>query len=101
MPTSKSWTYANRQLEALTSIGLPNSSPLADAAHTVPFLASSKTTHTHESPHITCPPSLPSPSLFVQDGEFVGGCDIITADFQSGDLAKLLTEKKLLEEEAN
>ena len=32
------------------------------------------------------------PQLYV-DGEFVGGCDIITEMFQSGELEKLLTEK--------
>ena len=32
------------------------------------------------------------PQLYV-DGEFVGGCDIITEMFQSGELEALLTEK--------
>ena len=32
------------------------------------------------------------PQLYVK-GEFVGGCDIITEMFQSGELAGLLTEK--------
>jgi monothiol glutaredoxin len=32
------------------------------------------------------------PQLYV-DGEFVGGCDIITEMFQSGELETLLTEK--------
>ena len=32
------------------------------------------------------------PQLYV-DGEFVGGCDIITEMFQSGELEKLLIEK--------
>lgn len=37
------------------------------------------------------------PQLYVA-GEFVGGCDIITAQFQSGELKDLLLEHKLLEE---
>lgn len=37
------------------------------------------------------------PQLYVA-GEFVGGCDIITAQFQSGELKELLLEHKLLEE---
>ena len=32
------------------------------------------------------------PQLYV-DGEFVGGCDIVTEMFQSGELEALLTEK--------
>ena len=32
------------------------------------------------------------PQLYV-DGEFVGGCDILTEMFQSGELESLLTEK--------
>ena len=32
------------------------------------------------------------PQLYV-DGEFVGGCDIITEMFQSGELEALMTEK--------
>jgi monothiol glutaredoxin len=32
------------------------------------------------------------PQLYVK-GEFVGGCDIITEMFQSGELATMLTEK--------
>jgi len=32
------------------------------------------------------------PQLYV-DGEFVGGCDIITEMFQSGELETLMTEK--------
>ncbi|QXM24095.1 Grx4 family monothiol glutaredoxin [Elioraea tepida] len=32
------------------------------------------------------------PQLYVK-GEFVGGCDIVTEMFQSGELAKLFTEK--------
>lgn len=32
------------------------------------------------------------PQLYVK-GEFVGGCDIVTEMFQSGELATLLTEK--------
>ena len=32
------------------------------------------------------------PQLYV-DGEFVGGCDIVTEMFQSGELETLLTEK--------
>ena len=32
------------------------------------------------------------PQLYV-DGEFVGGCDIVTEMFQSGELESLLTEK--------
>jgi len=37
------------------------------------------------------------PQLYVA-GEFVGGCDIITAQFQSGELKQLLLEHKLLKE---
>jgi monothiol glutaredoxin len=33
------------------------------------------------------------PQLYV-DGEFIGGCDIVTAMFQSGELQQLLAEKK-------
>ena len=36
------------------------------------------------------------PQLYV-DGEFVGGCDIVTAQYQSGELKELLEEKKMLE----
>ena len=32
------------------------------------------------------------PQLYVK-GEFVGGCDIVTEMFQSGELETLLTEK--------
>ena len=32
------------------------------------------------------------PQLYVK-GEFIGGCDIVTEMFQSGELATLLTEK--------
>ncbi|MCU0985357.1 MAG: monothiol glutaredoxin, Grx4 family, partial [Acetobacteraceae bacterium] len=32
------------------------------------------------------------PQLYVK-GEFVGGCDIVTEMFQSGELESLLTEK--------
>jgi monothiol glutaredoxin len=32
------------------------------------------------------------PQLYVK-GEFVGGCDIVTEMFQSGELASMLTEK--------
>jgi monothiol glutaredoxin len=35
------------------------------------------------------------PQLFVQ-GELVGGCDIVSGMFESGELQKLLQEKKLL-----
>jgi monothiol glutaredoxin len=35
------------------------------------------------------------PQLYV-DKEFVGGCDILVSMHQSGDLAKLLEEKKVL-----
>ena len=34
------------------------------------------------------------PQLYVQ-GEFVGGCDIVTEMFQSGELETLLTEKNI------
>ena len=34
------------------------------------------------------------PQLFVK-GEFVGGCDIVTEMFQSGELETLLTEKNV------
>ena len=34
------------------------------------------------------------PQLYVK-GEFVGGCDIITEMFQSGELETLLTEKEI------
>lgn len=37
------------------------------------------------------------PQLYVA-GEFVGGCDIITAQFQSGELKELLLEHNLLAE---
>jgi len=36
------------------------------------------------------------PQLYV-DGEFVGGCDIVTSQYQSGELKELLEEKKLME----
>jgi monothiol glutaredoxin len=39
------------------------------------------------------------PQLYV-DGEFVGGCDIITEMFQAGELATLFAEKGLVEPEA-
>jgi monothiol glutaredoxin len=39
------------------------------------------------------------PQLYVQ-GEFVGGCDIITEMFQAGELATLFAEKGLVEPEA-
>lgn len=35
------------------------------------------------------------PQLYV-DGEFVGGCDIVTEMYKNGELKKLLTDKKLL-----
>ena len=35
------------------------------------------------------------PQLYV-DKEFVGGCDIIVAMHQNGELAKMLDEKKVL-----
>ncbi|OUJ11130.1 Grx4 family monothiol glutaredoxin [Acetobacter sp. DsW_059] len=34
------------------------------------------------------------PQLYV-NGEFIGGCDIVTEMFQSGELQKLLDEKKV------
>src|SRR5580692_13071074 len=40
------------------------------------------------------------PQLYVS-GEFVGGCDIITEMFQSGELEALLTEKALPHEAAS
>ena len=39
------------------------------------------------------------PQLYVK-GEFVGGCDIVTEMFQSGELATLLTEKGIPHEAA-
>ena len=39
------------------------------------------------------------PQLYVK-GEFVGGCDIITEMFQSGELEALLTEKAIPHEAA-
>ncbi len=39
------------------------------------------------------------PQLYVK-GEFVGGCDIVTEMFQSGELATLLTEKGVPHEAA-
>jgi monothiol glutaredoxin len=36
------------------------------------------------------------PQLYVK-GEFVGGCDIITEMFQSGELSELLTEKGVVQ----
>src|ERR1700761_2219381 len=41
----------------------------------------------------------PIPQLYVK-GEFVGGCDIVTEMFQSGELATLLTEKGVPHEAA-
>ena len=38
------------------------------------------------------------PQLYI-DGEFVGGCDIMTAMYNDGQLQKLLAEKKLLTDE--
>ena len=35
------------------------------------------------------------PQLFV-DGEFIGGCDIVSSMFTNGDLVKLLEDKKLM-----
>jgi monothiol glutaredoxin len=40
------------------------------------------------------------PQLYVQ-GEFVGGCDIVTEMFQSGELAGLLKEKGIPHQEAS
>jgi monothiol glutaredoxin len=40
------------------------------------------------------------PQLYVS-GEFVGGCDIITEMFQSGELEALLTEKAIPHEAAS
>ena len=39
------------------------------------------------------------PQLYVK-GDFVGGCDIVTEMFQSGELANLLTEKGIPHEAA-
>jgi monothiol glutaredoxin len=39
------------------------------------------------------------PQLYVK-GEFVGGCDIVTEMFQSGELATLLTEKGIPHQQA-
>ncbi len=39
------------------------------------------------------------PQLYVK-GEFIGGCDIVTEMFQSGELATLLTEKGIPHEAA-
>ncbi len=39
------------------------------------------------------------PQLYVK-GEFVGGCDILTEMFQSGELKKTMEEKGLIAEEA-
>ena len=39
------------------------------------------------------------PQLYVK-GEFVGGCDIITEMYQSGELATLLTERNVAHEAA-
>ena len=39
------------------------------------------------------------PQLYVK-GEFVGGCDIVTEMFQSGELAELLTEQGVPHEAA-
>jgi monothiol glutaredoxin len=36
------------------------------------------------------------PQLFVK-GEFIGGCDIVTEMFQSGELKQLFTEKGVVE----
>lgn len=38
------------------------------------------------------------PQLYI-DKEFIGGCDILIAMHQNGELAKMLTEKKVLVEE--
>jgi monothiol glutaredoxin len=40
------------------------------------------------------------PQLYVK-GEFVGGCDIVTEMFQSGELSTMLTEKGVAHEAAN
>ena len=37
------------------------------------------------------------PQLYV-DGEFLGGCDIVTESFQTGELATMLKEKGLIED---
>ncbi|KAJ3076729.1 hypothetical protein HDU98_000608 [Podochytrium sp. JEL0797] len=39
------------------------------------------------------------PQVYVK-GEFVGGCDIVTSMFKSGDLTRMLVEKELLPKEA-
>ena len=39
------------------------------------------------------------PQLYV-GGEFVGGCDIVTEMFQSGELQTMLAEKGLVSQEA-
>ena len=39
------------------------------------------------------------PQLYVK-GEFIGGCDIITEMFQSGELATLLTDKGIPHQQA-
>ena len=39
------------------------------------------------------------PQLYVR-GEFVGGCDIVTEMYQSGELATLLTEKQIAHQAA-
>lgn len=36
------------------------------------------------------------PQLYVK-GEFVGGCDIITDQYKSGDLQELMKQHKLIE----
>lgn len=36
------------------------------------------------------------PQLYVK-GEFVGGCDIVTDQYQSGDLLELMKKHKLVE----
>ena len=38
------------------------------------------------------------PQLYVK-GEFVGGCDIVTEMFQSGELSSYLTEKRCIPHE--
>ncbi|OYV39819.1 MAG: monothiol glutaredoxin, Grx4 family, partial [Acidocella sp. 20-61-6] len=39
------------------------------------------------------------PQLYIK-GEFVGGCDIVTEMYQSGELQSLLTEKGISHNEA-
>lgn len=38
------------------------------------------------------------PQLYV-DGEFIGGCDIVTTMFKEGELQQMLEDKKLLNDE--